>query len=81
MKKIIDNANTLEPLLIGKVAPDIRLETREGEPMQLHDIQAPLTVLYFWRYDCGHCKKSAPKMKEFYEAYKDKGREARSGVH
>ena len=73
LKKIIDNANTLEPLLIGKVAPNIRLETREGDPMQLHDIQAPMTVLYFWRYDCGHCKKSAPKMKEFYEAYKDKG--------
>ncbi|NBC06595.1 MAG: redoxin domain-containing protein [Bacteroidetes bacterium] len=73
LKKIIDNAKTLEPLLIGKVAPNITLETREGETVDLHDIQAPMTVLYFWRYDCGHCKKSTPKMNEFYEAYKDKG--------
>jgi thiol-disulfide isomerase/thioredoxin len=73
LEKIIDNGKTLKPLLIGKIAPNIRLETREGKPISLHDIEAPLTVLYFWRYDCGHCKKSTPKMREFYQAYKDKG--------
>lgn len=73
LEKIVDNANSLKPLLIGKVAPNIGLETRAGKPMMLHDIEAPITVLYFWRYDCGHCKKSTPKMKAFYEAYKDKG--------
>ncbi|RME95416.1 MAG: TlpA family protein disulfide reductase, partial [Bacteroidetes bacterium] len=33
----------------------------------------PYTVLYFWRYDCGHCKKSTPDMKAFYEEFADKG--------
>ncbi|MCR9050766.1 MAG: thioredoxin-like domain-containing protein [Phaeodactylibacter xiamenensis] len=73
LEKIIDNAKTLKPLLIGKIAPDIQLQTKEGEPRSLHEIESEYTILYFWRYDCGHCKKSTPHMKEFYEKYKDKG--------
>ncbi|HMQ60201.1 MAG TPA: thioredoxin-like domain-containing protein [Flavilitoribacter sp.] len=73
LKKIIDNANTLRPLLIGKIAPDIRLQKRDGTPISLHEVDSEYTVLYFWRYDCGHCKKSTPFMKDFYEKYKDKG--------
>jgi peroxiredoxin len=73
LKKIIDNANALEPLLIGKVAPNIKLEKRNGDPVELHDIESDITILYFWRYDCGHCKKSTPDMKKFYDQYKDKG--------
>lgn len=73
LKKIIDNAKALEPLLIGKKAPNITLQKRDGTPVSLYDVDAEYTILYFWRYDCGHCKKSTPYMKEFYEKYKDKG--------
>ncbi len=73
LKKILDNAAALEPLLIGKIAPNIRLEKRDGTPIELHDIGSEYIVLYFWRHDCGHCKKSTPDMKAFYEKYKDKG--------
>lgn len=73
LEKIIDNAKALKPLLIGKIAPDIQLQTKEGAPKSLHGIESPYTILYFWRYDCGHCKKSTPHIKDFYEKYKDKG--------
>lgn len=73
LDKMIENSNALEPLLIGKIAPDIRLQKRDGTPVSLHEVESPYTILYFWRYDCGHCKKSSPKLKEFYEAYRDKG--------
>ena len=73
LKKILENAKALEPLLIGKIAPNIRLEKRDGSPIELHDIESEYTILYFWRYDCGHCKKSTPDIKAFYEKYKDKG--------
>lgn len=73
LKKIVDNANTLRPLLIGKIAPDIQLQRKDGTPVRLHEVDAEYTVLYFWRYDCGHCKESTPVMKEFYEKFKDKG--------
>lgn len=73
LEKIVDNAKALKPLLIGKIAPDLMLKTRAGEVFNLHGIESPYTVLYFWRYDCGVCKKSTPKMKEFFDNFKDKG--------
>jgi peroxiredoxin len=70
---MIDNADRLKPLLIGKKAPDLAMTTREGEDINLHDLNAKYTVLYFWRYDCAACKKSTPIMKEFYAEWKDRG--------
>lgn len=70
---IIENANDLKPTLIGKIAPNVQLDGRDGKKFKVHDIQSEYTILYFWAYDCGFCKKSTPVMKEFYEKYKDKG--------
>lgn len=72
VKKIVDNAKKLKPLLIGKTAPDIVLE-RNGARTMLSQIKSEYTLLYFWRYDCGHCKESMPAMKKFFEKFKDKG--------
>ncbi len=72
LSKMIQTAEDLQPLLIGKTAPDIAMFTREGEPLRLYDVAAEYTVLYFWRYDCPACKKSTPPMKEFYAKWKDK---------
>jgi thiol-disulfide isomerase/thioredoxin len=73
LQKIVDNAKTLEPLLIGKKAPDITMQRRDGSQVSLYDVESDYTVLYFWRYDCGHCKESTPYMKEFYNKFKDRG--------
>ena len=92
LKKIVDNAKTLKPILIGKTAPDLKLYEIDIEgtisaknadneyqrwkakrSITLHGIDAPYTVLFIWDPDCGHCKKSMPKMLEFYEQFKDKG--------
>lgn len=73
LKKIVENAAELRPLLIGKIAPDVTLQNREGKNIALHSIESEYIVLYFWRYDCGHCQKTLPEMKAFYEKFKDKG--------
>ncbi|NVJ85243.1 MAG: redoxin family protein [Algoriphagus sp.] len=73
LEKIVSNAKTLEPLLIGKTAPDIRLQKQDGSFLSLHEVISRYTVLYFWRYDCGACKSSTPIMKSFFEKYKDQG--------
>ena len=73
VNKMVDNADRLEPLLIGKEAPDLQMTTRDGTPTTLHSVDADYTVLYFWRYDCPACKKSTPHMKAFYEKYRDTG--------
>jgi thiol-disulfide isomerase/thioredoxin len=73
LKKIIENAEKLAPLLIGKKAPDIEMQTRDGQPINLHGFDSPYTVLFFWDPDCGHCKKSMPDMIQFAKDFKEKG--------
>ncbi|MEZ4722210.1 MAG: TlpA disulfide reductase family protein [Flavobacteriales bacterium] len=63
----------MEPILIGKQAPDLILMDTNGQWVQLYQVNAPYTVLYFWDSGCGHCKKVTPKLKEFYEQYHSKG--------
>lgn len=71
--KIVKTAKEFKPLLIGKKSPNINMQTIEGEDIRLHSIDAEYTLLYFWDPKCGHCKKAAPLMVDFYEKYKDKG--------
>ena len=73
LQKILDDAKKLEPVLIGKTAPNIKLQKQDGSKVELYDSDAEYTILYFWRYDCGHCKESTPYMRDFYNKYKDKG--------
>jgi thiol-disulfide isomerase/thioredoxin len=73
LEKIIDNANRLEPILIGKIAPNIVVKDSLDKPHALYDVNADYTVLFFWASDCGHCKKAAPHMVEFAKKFKDRG--------
>lgn len=73
LAKIIDNARKLEPILIGKTAPNIKMQTQDKQEFDLYSVDAPYTVMLVWDPDCGHCKKSMPAIKEFYEKFKDKG--------
>jgi len=73
LEKILDNATRLKPLLIGKTAPDIRLQDRNGPVYNLHDIQGAYTVLYFWDTDCEICKEKDTELQQVYNKFKHKG--------
>lgn len=73
LEKLIAQAETLRPTLIGKIAPDITLFKEDGETIRLHSISSEYTVLFFWDPECGHCKKQIPFVIDFYNKYKDKG--------
>lgn len=73
LEKIVDNAKRLEPILIGKIAPNITVFDRNNEPHSLWDVDADYTVLFFWAPDCGHCKKAAPFMVEFAKTFQNRG--------
>jgi thiol-disulfide isomerase/thioredoxin len=62
LDKICDNARRLEPILIGKIAPNIIVKNNKDQPVSLWDVDSDYTVLFFWAPDCSHCKKSAPFM-------------------
>lgn len=73
LDKICDNALRLDPILIGKIAPNITVKDKNDQPHALWDVDADYTVLFFWDPECGHCKKAAPFMVEFAKKFKDRG--------
>ncbi|MBK6931236.1 MAG: redoxin domain-containing protein [Saprospirales bacterium] len=72
LEKICDNANRLEPILIGKTAPNITVKDRNDQALSLWDVDADYTVLFFWAPDCSHCQKAAPYLVEFAKKFKDR---------
>ena len=74
LEKLAERANALDPLLLGKKAPNIIVkDTAMKKFIQLYDVKAKYTVVYIWSPDCGHCKKATPKLKEVYDRVKDRG--------
>ena len=73
VKKIVDRANALRWTMCGNVAPQMVMKDTGGKQRSMHGIKAKYTLLYFWDYDCGHCKKVTPKVAELFPKYKDKG--------
>src|ERR1051326_262738 len=73
LKKILDKAKILEPLLIGKTAPPLLLPDTSAKVIGFTNIKSPYLILYFWDPECGHCKKATPKLKAFYDKFHSKG--------
>jgi peroxiredoxin len=74
MKKIRENVLFLENNLIGMKAPDLTLETFDGEYINLHKIKAKITVVLIYEPNCSHCKEFVPKFHdEVYAKYKNQG--------
>ncbi|HEY6161071.1 MAG TPA: thioredoxin-like domain-containing protein [Bacteroidia bacterium] len=73
LKKILDKAKILEPLLIGKTAPPLFLPDTLAKVTGFTNIKSPYLILYFWDPECGHCKKATPKLKAFYDKFHSKG--------
>ena len=38
----------------------------------MYNINAEYLILFFWDPDCGHCEQEIPKLKEFYDSFKEK---------
>ncbi len=73
LEKLYERVLSLRPNLIGRRAPDLKMETITGEWVSLNEVEAPFTVLYFWEPNCGFCKKTTPQLFEIYNKYKEKG--------
>ncbi len=72
LEKMTERALSISPTLIGRKAPGFSMQDMNGKMVSLHDIKAKYTILYFWDYDCGHCKKVTPQLAEAYKKYIDK---------
>jgi len=73
LDKIAERVNAIKPNIIGNVAPDLWLPNPNGKYYRLSDINARVTVAYFWDPDCSHCKKITPELNKVYDKYKSRG--------
>ncbi len=54
-------------------AVNLVLQDDHEKQVSLYGVDAKYTVLVFWAWDCGHCKKEMPQLVELYKAYKQYG--------
>lgn len=73
LQRMRNEANMMEPLFVGKTAPDVTLYNRKAIAVSLSSIRAPVIMLAFWMPDCSHCQKEMPILKKVSEKYKAKG--------
>jgi len=68
LKKLCDRAEKIGRTLIGNYATMLILtDTTEQNWINMYKVEADYTILYFWDPNCGHCKKTTPKLQTLYE--------------
>jgi thiol-disulfide isomerase/thioredoxin len=73
LEKMRENANQLEPVLIGKIPPPLVLPDTSNVMRAVDSIRARYTILCFWDYDCGTCQMEIPKLIKWYDSAKGSG--------
>jgi len=66
---VLKRVNMLEPLLIGKVAPNLILLDTNNMVHSLSNTVAHYTLLFFWESICSHCQQEMPKVIKFYNEF------------
>lgn len=59
-------------LHIGQEAPDLILETPEGEMISLSSLRGKIVLIDFWAAWCPPCRRENPNLVKLYHKYKDK---------
>ena len=67
-KKLCERAAKIRNTMINEKAPMLILtDTTEKNWINLYGVDAKYTILYFWDPNCGHCKKTTPKLQTLYD--------------
>lgn len=71
LESLNKRATQLKTVLIGAKAPELIMPDTNNVFTSFYSIKKKYTLLWFWDPDCGHCKVETPKLKDFYNKYKD----------
>ena len=73
LEKMRENAEQLDPILLGKIPPQLVLADTNNVMTPLDSVKARYTILCFWDYDCGLCQQELPKLVKWYDSLKGQG--------
>lgn len=62
-----------QKLAPGKMAPEISLQSPEGEVIKLSSLRGKVVMIDFWASWCKPCRAENPNMVRIYNKFKDKG--------
>jgi peroxiredoxin len=80
LAKIRENVIFMEHNLVGNKAPDIKMETFDGQPFRLYQQNSKYIILALFEPNCSHCLEYIPRLyEEVYIPYRDKGLEVIAG--
>lgn len=69
LAKMEERAVAISPTLVGRKAPNFLVKDVANNTQSPWGVEADYTVLYFWDYDCSHCKKVTPRLAEAMALY------------
>lgn len=68
LEKYVERAQKIAPNVLGKIAPELKMQDINGKIHSLHELDAKYTLLVFWSPECGHCLTEMPKVDSIYKA-------------
>lgn len=75
LKELCEDIPVKKKLVFGAVPPNVILrDTTDKAWKDFYSLKNEYVILYFWDPECGHCKKTTPKLQTLYEK-KLKGRD------
>ncbi|MCC6722382.1 MAG: AhpC/TSA family protein [Bacteroidia bacterium] len=65
--------DSISPLEIGGVAPDLELADFDGKMIKLSSLRGKVVLIDFWASWCGPCRRENPNVVKLYNNFKNKG--------
>lgn len=68
LEELCEKIDVQKRLVMGAMPPNLILrDTTDKNWVNLYNVPAEYTILYFWDPECGHCKKITPKLEVLYK--------------
>ena len=56
-----------------EIQDDVWLNTKDNQPLRLADLRGQVVLVEFWTFECINCIHVLPHVRDWYNAYHDKG--------